>query len=61
MRDSFYLRAEQTKGSDGNTVLVNKRLAAVLRRYAAANTQHCAQPNAALIYSGKGGFLRRPS
>jgi integrase/recombinase XerD len=55
VRDSFYLRAEQTKGSDGNTVLVNKRLAAVLRRYAAANPRHCAKPDAALIYSGKGG------
>ena len=55
VRDSFYLRAEQTKGSDGNTVLVNKRLAAALRRYAAANPRHCAKPDAALIYSGKGG------
>ena len=55
VRDSFYLRAEQTKGSDGNTVLVNKRLAAVLRRYAAANPRHCAKPDAALIFSGKGG------
>jgi integrase/recombinase XerD len=55
VRDSFYLRAEQTKGSEGGTVLVNKRLAAVLRRYATANPRHCTQPDAALIYSGKGG------
>ena len=55
VRDSFYLRAEQTKGNDGNTVLVNKRLAAALKRYAAANPRHCARPDAALIYSGKGG------
>jgi integrase/recombinase XerD len=55
VRDSFYLRAEQTKGSDGNTVLVNKRLTAVLRRYSAVNPRHCAKPDAALIYSGKGG------
>ena len=55
VRDSFYLRAEQTKGSEGGTVLVNKRLAAVLRRYAAANPRHCTQSEAALIYSGKGG------
>jgi integrase/recombinase XerD len=55
VRDSFYLRAEQTKGSEGGTVLVNKRLAAVLRRYAAANPRHCARPDAALIFSGKGG------
>ena len=55
VRDSFYLRAEQTKGSEGGTVLVNKRLAAALRRYAAANPRHCVKPDAALIYSGKGG------
>jgi integrase/recombinase XerD len=55
VRDSFYLRAEQTKGSDGNTVLVNRKLAAALKRYAAANLRHCAKPDAALIYSGKGG------
>lgn len=55
VRDSFYLRAEQTKGSDGNTVLVNKKLATALKRYAAANPKHCAKPDAALIYSGKGG------
>jgi len=55
VRDSFYLRAEQTKGSEGGTVLVNKRLATVLRRYAAANPRHCVKPDAALIYSGKGG------
>ena len=34
VRDSFYLRAEQTKGGKGNTVLVNKKLAAALKRYA---------------------------
>lgn len=55
VRDSFYLRAEQTKGSEGGTVLVNKRLAAALRRYAAANPKHCTQSDAALVYSGKGG------
>ena len=55
MGDSFYWRAEQTMGSVGNTVLFKNGLAAALRRYAAANPRHCAKPDAALIYSGKGG------
>ena len=48
-------REHNAKGSEGGTVLVNKRLAAALRRYAAANPRHCVKPDAALIYSGKGG------
>ena len=55
VRDSFYLRAEQTKGGEGSTVLVNRKLAVALKRYAELYPKHCAKPDAALIYSGKGG------
>ena len=57
VRDTIYLRAEQTKGNEGNTVYVNKRLAAALLRYAAAYPQRLADPEKALIFSAKGaGF-----
>ena len=55
VRDSFYLRAEQTKGGEGSTVLVNKKLAAALKRYAERYPKHCAKKDAPLIFSGKGG------
>ncbi|AWB47883.1 integrase [Gemmobacter aquarius] len=55
VRDSFYLQAEQTKGGEGSTVLVNKKLAAALKRYAERYPKHCGKPDAALIFSGKGG------
>ena len=55
VRDSFYLRAEQTKGGEGSTVLVNKKLAAALKRYAERYPKHCAKADAPLIFSGKGG------
>jgi integrase/recombinase XerD len=55
VRDSFYLQAEQTKGSEGSTVLVNKKLAAALKRYAERYPKHCAKADAPLIFSGKGG------
>ena len=57
VRDTIYLSAAQTKGDTGNTVLVNKRLAAALRRYAAAYPTRIAQPNAPIMFSAKrGGF-----
>jgi integrase/recombinase XerD len=55
VRDSFYLRAEQTKGGEGSTVLVNKKLAAALKRYAERYPKHCTKADAPLIFSGKGG------
>lgn len=55
VRDTFYLTAAQTKGSAGNTVLVNKRLAAALKRYAAAYPKRIQQPNSPIMYSAKGG------
>lgn len=55
VRDTIYLSAGQTKGNEGNTVFVNKRLAAALKRYATAYPKRIKQRNAAIMYSGKGG------
>lgn len=52
-RDTIYLAASQTKGSDTATVLVNKRLRAQLQRYAAAYPNKLARPSAPLIFSAK--------
>ena len=54
-RDTIYLSAAQTKGNDGCTVLVNRRLRAQLQRYAAAYPKRVTQPTATLLYSAKGG------
>jgi integrase/recombinase XerD len=57
VRDTIYLRAAQTKGDTGNTVLVNKKLTAALKRYAAAYPKRLQQPNAPIMFSAKGvGF-----
>lgn len=57
VRDTIYLSAAQTKGSEGNTVLVNRKLAAALKRYACSYPAHVKHPDAPLIYSAKGnGF-----
>ena len=55
VRDTIHLRAAQTKGNEAATVLVNKKLAAQLKRYAAQYPNRIQQPTAALIYSAKGG------
>ena len=55
VRDTVHLRAAQTKGNEAATVLVNKRLAAQLKRYAAQYPKCIQQPTAALIFSAKGG------
>lgn len=55
VRDTIYLSAAQTKGSNSCTVLVNKRLGSQLQRYAAQYPKQLTKPNAALIFSGKGG------
>ena len=55
VRDTIYLRAAQTKGREAATVLVNKRLAAALKRYAAAYPKRIAQSTAPLVFSAKGG------
>jgi integrase/recombinase XerD len=49
------LSAAQTKGNEAATVLVNKRLAAQLKRYASTYPKRTANPQAPLIYSAKGG------
>ncbi len=57
VRDTIYLTAAQTKGSTGNTVYVNKRLAAALKRYATAYPKRLQQPNSPIMFSAKGaGF-----
>lgn len=53
VRDTIYLRAAQTKGDEGNTVLVNKRLRQALQRYAAEYPKHVAQPKRKLLFSAK--------
>lgn len=58
VRDTIHLRATQTKGSAGNTVLVNKRLTAALKRYAAAYPNRITQPNAPVMFSAKGGGFK---
>ncbi|GHA60296.1 hypothetical protein GCM10008927_27280 [Amylibacter ulvae] len=57
VRNTIYLKAGQTKGSEGNTVLVSKRLTIALCLFAAQYPQHIISPNAALFFSAKrGGF-----
>ena len=57
VRDTIYLSAAQTKGNAGNTVLVNKRLSAALKRYATAYPKRIQQPNSPIMFSAKGaGF-----
>ncbi len=55
VRDTLYLSSAQTKGSEGSTVLVSKRLAKALGAYAAAHHSHITYPNAPLFFSAKGG------
>lgn len=57
VRDTVYLRADQTKGDEANTLLVSKRLAKALDAFAVAYPNHITRPNAALFFSAKrGGF-----
>ncbi|WP_299660258.1 site-specific integrase [uncultured Ruegeria sp.] len=57
VRDTLYLAAGQTKGDEANTVLVSKRLAKVLGKYAATYPRHIKNLQAPLIFSAKrGGF-----
>jgi integrase/recombinase XerD len=55
VRDTIYLSAAQTKGSDSCAVLVNKKLRTQLQRYARAYPNRTANAPSPLIYSGKGG------
>ena len=57
VRDTVYLTATQTKGDEGNTVLVSKRLSKALMLFAAQYPHHTANPTAQLFFSAKrGGF-----
>ena len=55
VRDTVYLSAAQTKGSDTATVLINKRLRTQLQRYAAQYPNRITQPTQPLVFSAKGG------
>lgn len=57
VRDTIQLAAHQTKGTEAGTVLVNKRLAQALERYAQQYPARLNKPADALIFSAKGkGF-----
>ncbi len=56
-RDTVYLAATQTKGHEGGTVLVSKRLNKALVEYSTAYPRHTRKPDAPLFFSAKrGGF-----
>lgn len=57
VRDTIHLSAAQTKGSESNSVLVNKRLAAALKRYQLAYAKRVTQPHLPIMFSAKGGGL----
>lgn len=54
-KDTIYLSAAQTKGSESCTVLANKRLRQQLARYAAQHPKQLLKPTAPLVFSAKGG------
>ena len=54
-KDTVYLSAAQTKGSESCTLLLNKRLRQQLARYAVQYPTHVLQPKAPLLFSAKGG------
>lgn len=56
-KDTVYLSAAQTKGSESGTVMVNKRLRIQLQRYAAACPQIMRNAAGPLIGSAKGGHF----
>ena len=53
VKDTIYLSASQTKGSDSCIVLVNSKLQKQLGKYAAQYPQHVTKPDAKLIFSAK--------
>lgn len=56
-KDTIYLTAAQTKGTESGTVMVNKRLRTQLQRYANICPQIMRNPAAPLIGSAKGGHF----
>ena len=55
VRDTIFLSAAQTKGTEANTVLVNQRLLRALTAYAASNPTHITDPGSPLFVSAKRG------
>ncbi|WP_294619206.1 site-specific integrase [uncultured Roseovarius sp.] len=55
VREFVLLQATQTKGSCTSTVLINRRTAQALTRYAKQYPRRLQQPEAPLIFSAKGG------
>ena len=57
VKDTIYLSAAQTKGSENTTILVNTKLQKQLYKYLKIHTELLEKPNRALIFSAKGtGF-----
>ena len=57
VKDTIYLNAAQTKGSENTTILVNTKLQKQLYKYLKIHTELLEKPNRALIFSAKGaGF-----
>ena len=55
VKDTIYLNAGQTKGSDSTTVLVNTKLKRQLEKFAKQYPVHMSSRTAPLLFSAKGG------
>ena len=55
VKDTIYLSADQTKGSDSATVLVNAKLKRQLVAFAKQYPAHTSNRSAPLLFSAKGG------
>ena len=55
VKDTIYLSAGQTKGSDSTTVLVNTKLKRQLEKFAKQYPVHMSTRTAPLLFSAKGG------
>ena len=55
VKDTFYLSADQTKGSDSGSVLVNSKLRRQLLKFAKQYPVHVSTRSAPLLFSAKGG------
>ena len=55
VKDTIYLSADQTKGSDSATVLVNAKLKRQLVEFAKQYPVHTSNRSAPLLFSAKGG------
>ena len=55
VKDTIYLSADQTKGSDSATVLVNSKLKRQLMKFAKQYPVHVSNRAAPLLFSAKGG------